>query len=469
MPTLGNLQNTGGYFRKELETDYRVYLYCHDYASTCAKTAGLVAYSWTHTDAEDPDHHTVFCPDFFKKPSLGSEISAQKDEKAGQVLMENFQTNGAQAMYHQTLCYKGTVFGEDLVKDYASGADGSMKLAEQQGTEAAFKNPDSYAMHALSMYVQKVYPGAPVPVPWYKLSNEAKKGLAPPPAHKSTYTVLLEAPNDWHGPNPDAVSNFDSFEPLGPIASMPLPSAAPTTAAPAVNPTDVLPPKFQCYGAIFPTKWTTRDAMNTAINQFCGTAAQQGKQDANTRGISREYAQGLGDGLKISMEWPPSSKIPDKSTYFDNLKKIMDGCDGNDPNNPWNWKHGGEIDMATERYSISPLVQRYLPGTCNVHVWQKVKSAGEYVIRATGTDHGGAVISDQTFSTDIDVANAYYGNFYNVMYLTVKEDGLFPYNEPVHFAIGSQKWSSDDKNCNVGGYTSPVDGRSRDMDCTFKC
>jgi hypothetical protein len=110
--------------------------------------------------------------------------------------------------------------------------------------------------------------------------------------------------------------------------------------------------------------------MAANIKDFCSQAAKQGGQGPNSGSLARVFNKGSNgedapDELSISMDWPPGMKIfklqeTDCNNY---MNVVMNSCDGNDPNNPLDFKAGGEVDVAfpssgTVAYKISASYNR---------------------------------------------------------------------------------------------------------------
>ncbi|KAE9374175.1 hypothetical protein N431DRAFT_481457 [Stipitochalara longipes BDJ] len=85
----------------------------------------------------------------------------------------------------------------------------------------------------------------------------------------------------------------------------------------------------QCNG-IGTQAYTTRDTVVNNINQFC-------RYDLS--GSVTEVYNFL--SLALNFTGDPFTIGSDQCS--DLLTKIVDGCDGNNPDNPYNWKHGGSI------------------------------------------------------------------------------------------------------------------------------
>ena len=93
-----------------------------------------------------------------------------------------------------------------------------------------------------------------------------------------------------------------------------------------------------------------------------------------------------------------SVKLSNGASEFDEddcreaMERIINSCDGNDPNNPMNWKFGGEWQRGPYTYQINPQRERTLhkrsDGRCKS--WWKLAASG-YRIQGNGWagwDHG---------------------------------------------------------------------------------
>ncbi|KAK2846342.1 hypothetical protein FQN49_005817, partial [Arthroderma sp. PD_2] len=106
----------------------------------------------------------------------------------------------------------------------------------------------------------------------------------------------------------------------------------------------------------YATRGTIHDLMNT---KFCPEAVNQTTLDENSGSISRTYLQGTLEEMVIAMDWAPEVKFtPDSKSCERFLHEILDGCDGNNPDNPMNWKSGGSILAGLVKYRIEPKAPR---------------------------------------------------------------------------------------------------------------
>ncbi|KAJ3539856.1 hypothetical protein NM208_g5315 [Fusarium decemcellulare] len=119
--------------------------------------------------------------------------------------------------------------------------------------------------------------------------------------------------------------------------------------------------------------------MNDKIGKFCSEAAKQRVQDKDSGSTMRKYNAGTRFEVDISMDWPSGLDISDneENKCKEKMTLIIDSCDGNNPANPLNWKHGGTIGDGPVRYGIYPKIdQGYRPGSCSFHLRENVKWFG---------------------------------------------------------------------------------------------
>ncbi|OJD09576.1 hypothetical protein ACJ73_10212 [Blastomyces percursus] len=154
----------------------------------------------------------------------------------------------------------------------------------------------------------------------------------------------------------------------GLVTSTPLAAAA--YSSPFINsPTSIVQ---SCNG--ISERYVTQGTLKDIIKQqFCPHAVNL---KPNTHMIEWLYNEDTPEYVAISVNWTNKS---DKSNFELNphdcdrylRKMVLDGCDGNDPNNPMNWKGGGQLQVDGVTYAIEPLVQRQPApkephGVCNV-------------------------------------------------------------------------------------------------------
>ncbi|KAI9780368.1 MAG: hypothetical protein M1816_003096 [Peltula sp. TS41687] len=122
-------------------------------------------------------------------------------------------------------------------------------------------------------------------------------------------------------------------------------------------------PEQKCAGIDTDT-YVEQPVLAGNIKDFCEEAAKQGVQDKDSGSISRDFNKDTPNAVSIAITWPPG--LPDFKPSEEDCNKfvgamIMDGCDGNDPRNPKNYKHGGTVGVGQVTYEIKPTAQQLLP------------------------------------------------------------------------------------------------------------
>lgn len=87
---------------------------------------------------------------------------------------------------------------------------------------------------------------------------------------------------------------------------------------------------------------------------FCNTLVS--KIPSNT--ANWQFSKSYYDGTPDSSAWKVQLQNGGTSVTFaqchDAVNEILNGCDGNDPKNPMNWKFGGSLETETVIFSITP-------------------------------------------------------------------------------------------------------------------
>jgi hypothetical protein len=240
-----------------------------------------------------------------------------------------------------------------------------------------------------------------------------------------------------------------------------------------------------------------RDNMNDQIGKFCIEAAQQGVQDSNSGGIYRQYNTGSRFQVQLSMDWPPGSDITNNMEtnckYY--LTAIMDGkpqerssfentgslliqnldCDGNDPKNPLNWKHGGNFVTEQAHYQIAPQIEQgYIPGRCSFHLQEDEKYVGNdtpgtarthwyWIEKDTLRDGSGAVIDTLGFRSNgkdgvqvsVGDSNPLHFNSHLPYPIVITPEGTGEY---IQFNYDTQAWTTNSDTgvpfCQTGGWSN---------------
>lgn len=116
-----------------------------------------------------------------------------------------------------------------------------------------------------------------------------------------------------------------------------------------------------------------------------------------------------------------------------------------------------------------PVVKRFTPGSCGVHVREYQKNEGpgsntaDYRFDIYLYDRAQDFIGT---SGTVDIPDGSTANIGapTLPYLLLVTSGHVD-SDPIYFAYAGQQWSSNSGQCSVGKY----DGGDREMDCGFNC
>ncbi|KAG9238597.1 hypothetical protein BJ875DRAFT_367623, partial [Amylocarpus encephaloides] len=216
-----------------------------------------------------------------------------------------------------------------------------------------------------------------------------------------------------------------------------------------------------------------------SIKTFCDEAAKQGVQDKDSGSLTRSY----NSELQLGIDWPSGDPFPGKDDCNKYLSSLNTDCDGNDPANTFNWKHGGIYDIGNKiRYHVAPTKSKFIPGTCAFHLHEVEKFRG---VDGPGTRR------DHSFTVDVIAKDSKNNDLFKSGVKSAgdgapyKMEGVYPQTlvftpeargDYIQFQYGDVGWQTRDEKkddsrawCNVGrwdGVYSPV---GRDMDCFFPC
>ncbi|KAL9127037.1 MAG: hypothetical protein Q9175_007814 [Cornicularia normoerica] len=460
--------------------DY-IYWYCYDPYGGCKKDANRTAYSFDQKMFWYTNHYTIFCDPFYDLPTLGDQTARWANDKAAQMVMENFYLNSGHIMFWATWLYE-TLVSNPRAGAYTYNVESAWNYTKKWGTSGAYVNADSYALDALAIYVQQYYKSSMSPVPRRELPKfdaGAAAATSQPPDDNVTWVTMTDTPPGWVWPlsnteTPD-MSVWEEVYDDGSTSS-PQQSASATPLS-----TDA---KLTCTGDNT-TKWMDRDALNSVIGTFCGDAEMQGVQDPNSASLVRNYTEGGPQAVSLSIDWPSGSSFkPKKADCIGYMTTIMDSCDRNDPqNNPMNWKHGGYNQVGDERYNVNPMTERYKSGVCAVHVHEKEYFSGRdgldtershiFNLTVDAKDADGKIIGG-TYGKEVEAGQKgrspyKFEGYYSTLEITPEAQS----NNYIQFTIGSQSWTTKDNKviprCQTGDWDGSYSPVSRDMDCFFNC
>ncbi len=100
-------------------------------------------------------------------------------------------------------------------------------------------------------------------------------------------------------------------------------------------------------------KPVARSVLAANIDTYCVEAEKQGVQDAGSGSLGRPYNADTDEHLWLTMTWPAGSTTKITADACKSaMGLIMNGCDGNDPENPTNLKYGGKVQKGEVEYKI---------------------------------------------------------------------------------------------------------------------
>lgn len=137
------------------------------------------------------------------------------------------------------------------------------------------------------------------------------------------------------------------------------------------QPRDKSEPVKKCHG-LKSGKYVSRGPIKEIVEEeFCTAVYSQAKidikecamvghLDEKSGAVARTFMQGTQEEVHIAMDWPPGFhpvlNVTECRRIF--VDHLIDGCDGNDPENPMNWKGGGEYRDGKITYRIEPRIKR---------------------------------------------------------------------------------------------------------------
>lgn len=145
--------------------------------------------------------------------------------------------------------------------------------------------------------------------------------------------------------------------------------------------------EFTCWQKTGRKGYANADRMNENYKDFCNNYV---KQPSNTIGWKAEktYHEGTPDEHSFLLQLSQDTGDWDKADCLKSFDNIINSCDGNDPNNPMNWKFGGrsvhdqytyEINVKRDNRPWPPIKEPH--GYCEG--WWKVFFAA-YKLRGAG-------------------------------------------------------------------------------------
>lgn len=110
---------------------------------------------------------------------------------------------------------------------------------------------------------------------------------------------------------------------------------------------------FTCYQTQGKKAYASGDRMNLDYKDFCNNFV---KQPEHTVGWHADHTYNKDTPDEYTIKIQLSDKVADfnKDECLDSFNRIVNGCDGNDPGNPMDWKFGGEYVRGEYTYTITP-------------------------------------------------------------------------------------------------------------------
>ncbi|KAH6672277.1 hypothetical protein B0J14DRAFT_668448 [Halenospora varia] len=222
--------------------------------------------------------------------------------------------------------------------------------------------------------------------------------------------------------------------------------------------------------------WVPHAVAANAITKFCAEAEKQGVQDPGSGSLVRNYKSTFGTEMSIAIDWPSGNPFkPTMAECTKQMTAILDGCDGNNPKNPKNWKHGGNLKVGVATYQLNPQANRYLhTGKCSMHMIQYDDATGNfdhkhrYFVKITAKDTEGKVMYTMPQREWAEDGKPYKLNdvYGDTLVVTPETRGDY-----VQFGMGQNGFTTKDA-CTVGKWDWAAglsDNGHRDMDCSFDC
>lgn len=112
--------------------------------------------------------------------------------------------------------------------------------------------------------------------------------------------------------------------------------------------------EFKCWQTDGRKGYANADRMNENYKDFC----DQVKTPDNTVGWKSEvpYHVGTPDEHSFLLRLSSKDSSFNKDECLQSFDRLINGCDGNDPNNPMNWKFGGRYVRGEYTYEINVLL-----------------------------------------------------------------------------------------------------------------
>ncbi|KAL7622473.1 hypothetical protein AAE478_007979 [Parahypoxylon ruwenzoriense] len=148
--------------------------------------------------------------------------------------------------------------------------------------------------------------------------------------------------------------------------------------------------EFKCYQEEGRKAYASPDQLNKNYKDFCSNYVQPPEHQVGWK-AEKTYHKGTPDEHTLRVQLSEEVADFNENECLDSMDRIINGCDGNDPKNPMNWKFGGrwvrgeytyEVEPTADYRPQNPIIQRP-SGSCH----------GDYYVTFSGYDIYGSGFS----------------------------------------------------------------------------
>ncbi|KAL1952912.1 hypothetical protein VTO42DRAFT_3963 [Malbranchea cinnamomea] len=111
--------------------------------------------------------------------------------------------------------------------------------------------------------------------------------------------------------------------------------------------------EFKCWQKEGRTAYATADRLDENYKKFCDELEPPDDDRTGWR-RTRKFFEGTPDEHEFVVELGENASKYNKKECHESMKRIIHGCDGNDPKNPMNWKFGGRWKRDQYTYEVNP-------------------------------------------------------------------------------------------------------------------
>jgi len=112
--------------------------------------------------------------------------------------------------------------------------------------------------------------------------------------------------------------------------------------------------KFTCWQKEGSKKYANADRLNEDYKDFCDKEVKRPTGATDGWSFSWTYHPGTPDETEFSISVEAPSTNYDRNECNDRMWAVINNCDGNDSENPMNWKFGGEYIHGDYTYTVTP-------------------------------------------------------------------------------------------------------------------